>query len=140
VTVADLPKGILTYTDPATAGETVWYFLTAVDTGGNESELSSGLDVKHADRTPLSLKGLTVTATEAGIMISLNPAAPDFGSLTIQRRRPDQSVFKTIAASHPMADFLDKYVNRRTHYVYRIIAYDRSGNVTTSPDMTVTSK
>lgn len=140
VKVADLPKEGLTYTDQVSAGETAWYFLSAVDTGGNESELSSGLEVKHADRVPVSLKGLTVTATEEGIRIALNPAAPDFSAMTIRRRRPDQGTFRTIASNHKMPEYLDKYVNPRTAYVYRITAYDRSGNVTTGPDVAVTSK
>jgi fibronectin type 3 domain-containing protein len=141
VKVADLSGNLLTYTDQnLTPGANVWYFLTAVDTDQNESELSSGLEIKHKDLTAVSLNNLSIKTTENGIMIMLNAQGTDFSSMTVKRKRSTQTQFKTIVSNHRMDSFLDKYVDKNKSYLYKVMAYDKSGNVATSPEILVMSK
>lgn len=138
---ATLPKTSLTWTETqAEPGETVWYGLSAVDTSGNESDLSSALAVKHKDQTPPSLAGLRIEPADNGIMISLSATDKDFSSMTIQRKNGPKAPFKNVASAHRIPDFLDRYVDPGKTYIYKILAYDTSGNVAKSTEKSVTAK
>ncbi len=137
VLAATLPKTALTWTETqAEPGETVWYVLTAVDTAGNESDLSSALAVKHRDKTPPSLSGLRIEPADNGILISLSTPDKDFSSMTIQRKTGPKAPFKTLVSGHRMPDFLDRFVDPGKTYTYKVRAYDTSGNVAISAEMT----
>lgn len=139
--IADLPKTDLKWIDKAaTPGIKEWYFITAVDNDNNESEKSSGLEAIRLDKTPVSLSGLTVKYTNPVVIIRLNTSDTDFKTMTIERKREDENRFKKIAINHKMDVYTDKYIDKGKIYSYRLTVYDRSGNLSVSPEIKVITK
>ena len=137
------PKAIATtrFTDPnVTEGATLTYHLVAVDTAGNHSPDSSPLTAHLVDTTPPVINALTLTLKEGRVIIDATLAGDDFKGMSIQRKRADQKEYRTIRSMAPNTTWTDKRVNPDSSYSYRVIAYDRAGNATTSASQHIATK
>jgi|GEM_PF-7113089 len=122
----------------ATPGTTCHYRILAVDTDGNISTPSPYLTVKAVDKTPLTITGFTATATRNRVTLTATIPDGDFKALTVQRKGDGEPGFSSIRAMVPLKEVTDKRVTPGRSYSYRVIAYDRTGNATTSSSQNVT--
>ena len=114
-----------TFSDTGLSSQTTYtYQVSAVDTSGNEGQLSSSASATTWDITaPGQVTGLSVgTVTDTQITLSWNAnPEPDVASYNIYR---DGTLIATVSTT----SFTDSGLSPSTTYTYEVSAVDTSGN------------
>jgi len=129
--------------DDVQPGKEYQYFVTAVDSSGNESEPSKIAELLMRDQSPpASVRNLQAVNTDDGIHLRWQPSTSDdvLGYL-VQRSALSNGIYDTLT-SEPVddVDWIDE--QGEPGIWYRIVAVDESGNESrpSSPRQAVTSE
>jgi|GEM_PF-381614 len=122
-----------TYTDMAVINDTTYYYwLTAVDSSGNESAQSTGAQATPQDTAPPATPtGLSATGSSSQVDLAWTAnTAPDLAQYTLYRHIANDSTSATAFATiiTPDTTFTDTAVVNDTTYYYWLTATDSSGN------------
>ncbi len=110
-------------------GQTYSYFVTAVDSSGNESEAGGPAEIELRDTTPpASIRNLQVVAGEDGVMLRWEESASnDAAGYLVERAEVRSGQFERLT-EQPLEqpEWMDAEGGRGLWY--RIITIDESGN------------
>ncbi len=108
-------------------GTRYYYFVTAIDRGGQESEPSATLSSELLDPTPEPPTGLTATPTTSGVTLDWHDAPTgDISSFGVYRSTSPSSGFRLIATTRT-SDYFDADVEPSATYYYAVTAVGTNG-------------
>ena len=109
------------------------YAITSVDNNKNESKIKKTVSIVIADRKPPTIKNFKVKKVKKGVLISFNCKDRDYYGFEVYRS--SSSILNYFNISNFIKrkkSFLDKNIAKKAHYFYRVIAYDKNGNIAKS--------
>ena len=114
--------------------------MIAVDAAGNLSTPSSALPVAWSSSgadvdAPSAPVAKVLSVTSSTINLSWSAASDNVGVTGYRVYRGN-----TLVATTTQARFLDRGLNAKTRYTYRVVAVDAAGNTTASEAVAVTTK
>jgi len=131
--LADIAAPGMDYTDMAVVNYTTYYYwLSAADTAGNESELSVGIDVTPEDQTPPARPvGLAATTGDGAVKLSWDSNSEgDLSHYAVYRNTiiDTASAAKLSDIYQPDTTYLDADVAIGSTYYYWVSAVDTASN------------
>ncbi len=129
-------------TDAAIAnGATGYYAVSAVDKTGNESKVSSVKTVVAKDTTkPHAPASLKATASGSGVVLDwADNDEPDLAGYTVSRSTSSSGTYTVLTPSRLTGStFTDTQAPSGTKSYYRVVAADRTGNLSSATSTTAT--
>ncbi len=128
-TVFEMPRNRRLFTDSEVIpGQEYKYFVTAVDSSGNESLPSRKADIMMRDVTPPApVRNLQAVATEEGVHLRWESVTDDIEGYIVKRSTLSNGVYEIISEELvESVDWVD--LEGETGDWYRVYAVDVSGN------------
>jgi hypothetical protein len=139
-TVRDVGNVTQTQVTNLVAGRTYYFYLTAYNTSGLESDPSTNVfytQPQSVPATPSGFSGTAVSSTQISLRWTDNSSNET--GFHLMRKAGSGGIYTTITLGANATTYTDSGLTAGTQYFYKINAFNSSGNSTDSAEISVTT-